>query len=101
MIEKKWTPGPWRVTERDGNDICIVSDCGAIAKAIRGQESPEKPRANALLIAAAPDLYDALYDCVHTLERIRRNSSTLSLRHEHPAVLAGQAALAKATGGTT
>ena len=72
MTDKKWTPGPW-VTEIltgcDPNgdewetDIEVSSTCG---KHIHGydlgynEDVDLEIKANAHLIAAAPDLYDAL-----------------------------------------
>lgn len=55
MSETKWTPGPWRVgIDRraiwDDEDRCI-----AVAKS-----ETHQLEANARLIAAAPDLYEAL-----------------------------------------
>lgn len=57
MSETKWTPGPWRVgIDRraiwDDEDRCI-----AVAKS-----ETHQLEANARLIAAAPDLYEALGD---------------------------------------
>lgn len=55
MSETKWTPGPW-----NGRDI-KVSDQDAAGISICFTYPPrEEYRANARLIAAAPELYEAL-----------------------------------------
>lgn len=56
MTERKWTPGPWEKTSESGE---IASREGVyIARAIG--TVTEEGKANAHLIAAAPDLYEAL-----------------------------------------
>lgn len=71
----KWTPGPWRFWDRtDTTNSLITNDDGRAGIAtpitrIHGLEaSPDEMRANALLIAAAPDLYAALEEAVEQLE---------------------------------
>ena len=54
----RWTPGPWIAGWN--NDACVV---WGIANVLG-----ENKAANANLIAAAPDLYDALAECVKWLE---------------------------------
>lgn len=63
-MEKRWTPGPW-VIERYKepytsviDDISIVADGLILAKL--GKELSTEHTANANLIGAAPDLYNAL-----------------------------------------
>lgn len=63
MSERKWTPGEWTefnwgknagvTSMHDDTDIAICSG-------LDGQRSYEQAIANAYLIAAAPDLYDAV-----------------------------------------
>jgi len=50
MTEHKWTPGPWRVFGGD-KVVTVGPHCKLVA---------ETDPANAHLIAAAPDLYEAL-----------------------------------------
>jgi hypothetical protein len=61
MTDKKWTPGPWAV-DRDNYDYPmfisgegddVIRGCGCCG-------SPNMTMTDAHLIAAAPDLYDAL-----------------------------------------
>lgn len=59
MTAPKFTPGPWRVGRKPGP---IVYDEGGaqIANLVVPMLPDEEHRANARLIAAAPDLYAAL-----------------------------------------
>ena len=67
MADTKWTPGPWRINKEDdwgGVEITSESRVGMIeiamlAVTFRGNIGKEQ-RANARLIAAAPELYEAL-----------------------------------------
>ena len=83
-MEIKHTPGPWVVGESDFLDqwVCIDAPNGdpdldyksweGIAMAYGCEESPskglKKARANALLIASAPELLEALEEVVQWLE---------------------------------
>lgn len=61
MNETKFTPGPWsvRVDMYEFHDV--VSDTAVIACTAGGRGmTKEEYQANAYLIAAAPELYDAL-----------------------------------------
>ena len=49
------TPGPWNIDPSSGEDIIFGHDCSVVAQAL-GDNFP----ANALLIAAAPDMLAAL-----------------------------------------
>ncbi len=72
--ETKWTPGPWDGSDRGRKDSnfggfsCRVrADAGTVAKVYelgRWDECQDTARANARLIAAAPDLYAALEELV-------------------------------------
>ena len=67
MTDKpKWTPGPWAATSEDNGEWDIYSESWDIATvaARAGMEDPNgRSDANAHLIAAAPDLAEAL-DCL-------------------------------------
>jgi len=64
MNESKHTPGPWQVTDEDvrGNDIYYRIEAegfGMVALVDATPVDDDSLRANARLIAAAPDLLDA------------------------------------------
>lgn len=68
MAEIKHTPGPWRVGPYYRHEV--VNDHGLICC---GPIETEATRANARLIAAAPELLDALKECMY---EIRDSSPT-------------------------
>ena len=68
MSEPKFTPGPWHITEEDwvtgGYDIAVIQDKDGeevlgISEWIRVNEPDLQ------LIAAAPDMYEALVEVCH------------------------------------
>ena len=63
MSNIKFTPGPWHVSRQFANQLPLIYDqnghCVASADAYYKRERPES-EANAHLIAAAPDLLEAL-----------------------------------------
>ena len=69
MSKRKWTPGPWSV---DG-EFGVKSDAphGYVANAGFGPDTKDgdrEARANVHLIAAAPDLYEALAELITDAE---------------------------------
>jgi hypothetical protein len=116
--EKKWTPGPWYVKycgHQDAGSACRISDnpdCtddygGVVYDTNHDECNHMMSVADARLIAAAPDLYDALesalalFDADHALSRFDWGSSFLragDIRelNELPGII--RAALAKARG---
>ena len=52
----RFTPGPWKVSARD----CVSAEYGRIADCRSGYASATEDRANARLIAAAPEMLTAL-----------------------------------------
>lgn len=60
MANEKWTPGPWRI---DGSLAIYSADDSFIADVT--YLTDEKEQANANLIAAAPELYEALNDLLN------------------------------------
>lgn len=81
MTDEKWTPGPWQmsrcptdaefrvVTTSTGASRSTVASTGQIGTGIGAAfEFDEEAKANAHLIAAAPDLYRELKHCVARLE---------------------------------
>ena len=101
--ETKWTPGPW-VAYENAEDKCFYvaqqdgapytpdySDvCGLECRTWSGERTIVQ-QANAHLIAAAPDLYEALGQAVTSMQDNGYSNS-------HVAVRAARAALAKARG---
>ena len=70
MAEPKWTPGPWEVERWQSGDLWIVArHSHHIARMMNNIYIPtEQKEADAHLIAAAPDLYDA---CEIALEAVK------------------------------
>ena len=61
MREKKWTPGPWRYSEAHGDIISMANvKPDVICDAKEGRYNVLPSKHNAHLIAAAPDLVEAL-----------------------------------------
>lgn len=99
MKPKKFTPGPWVmkyhgngvVEVLDGDDLPIVNWVGFDDST----KTLETRKANALLIAAAPDLLEILKTVLRQLERLRNcnNHAPWQLIEEV------SAAIAKAEGG--
>lgn len=75
-MDTKHTPGPWRITKSphaieyshfiDTDTLREPGDCHEVAT-IHGTCNPDTERANAALIAAAPDLLAALEECRRAL----------------------------------
>lgn len=92
------TPGPWftHISEVRG-DLCVVSDrawiCGEILNRVR-TISEEEATANAHLISAAPDLFEAL-DMARRYMKTCLGSSFWDGPNPYPII---DAALAKARG---
>ena len=92
----KHTPGPWE----EGIDLG-TNDSGTIYHSATGDvivdtvsgKSKEEAEANAKLIAAAPDLFDALGQL---LDRLDHHGSIDTVREEGP-IADAEAAIAKAT----
>lgn len=128
-----WTPGPWKLRKAYLDDDLVE----IVPRKVRGKASPEygswaelatvqieytdsAPKANAHLIAAAPDMAEALEACIASLERadtaegvcccgdsMDRHSDPMSCGHSpvdmgdyyaSNALEAARAALAKARG---
>jgi hypothetical protein len=63
MTDSKHTPGPWEyVSEDDGHSI-YDCDCGFHIARVTDGLPPGVTEANARLIAAAPEMYEAL-ECI-------------------------------------
>ena len=101
-----WTPGPWRVSggryiKQDYTEIGLSDDAGMMIASIPGGETSgpffvenrAECDANARLIAAAPELLEALEDCVAVMDR-----ELAGLKAIQPELSSARAAIAKATG---
>jgi len=87
MAETRWTPGPWhadREFDICGEDGHVIADCFG------------KP-ANARLMAAAPELYEALAKLVPRFERACAHAGS-DEEFIAEATATARAALAKARG---
>lgn len=99
----KHTPGPWVVHEQgDANDFCLLTTDGkwVIAFLQNGELMLEKQRANARLIATAPDLADLARNVAGLDDTALANATLHTLRTwiiEYRAQ--ARAAIAKAEGG--
>ena len=66
---KRWTEGPWgKESFALSEDILAPGNKLVAIVQSRHCESPEEMRANAHLIAAAPDLYEALENLLSAVE---------------------------------
>ena len=103
MSQSKHTPGPWTFVGPspggtacdDGGDYAIIQGRGIIAEAIHHVDvgRTEDALANARLIAAAPDMLEALES---VYERLHQDDTYVG----DPLLAEVFAAIAKATGAT-
>lgn len=96
--ERKWTPGPWTISTE--NDVCTQID-GEYHAVCTDQfcYAPEVEReANAHLIAAAPDLYEALEQARDTILELINARNSEAEGSDEDWVGGINAALAKARG---
>ena len=70
--ETKWTPGPWHVLKARGYAHGPVDKNNAPVVTWTGMARPrqEDGMANAHLIAAAPELYEALEEALETIHAL-------------------------------
>jgi hypothetical protein len=95
------TPGPWELAERSGRSdsrlAAVLNDAESDAYIIISASDPDEESANARLIAAAPELLDALRQVViEATESPNSDANRLELILE-----LARAAIAKATGSAT
>ena len=96
-MSAKHTPGPWSLSPaedgvieaQDGEDFICVAVAGNPEAACR-----QRDLANARLIAAAPDLLEALRNLVGGIDASARGAVLRDARE----MIAARAAIAKATG---
>lgn len=109
MSETRWTPGPWTLEtayrDEDLLSVVYVSEDNQefpIAEEVGGRrhgadfEDESECVANAHLIAAAPELYEALEECKRVLSDLQ--STQLEGTRTRAAWEKARAALAKARG---
>ena len=113
MKDEKHTPGPWRVViDDDGNplsgrpsvcasdelDCMIVHWDGFAQQYWRSARGDKEIHANARLIAAAPDLLDALEGLLAAVMSAKSPDITVKLKDFRNATDAARAAISKAKG---
>lgn len=94
-MSEKFTPGPWTAEPMVGRGAWVKGATGEWA-ALSCGDTNERAQANASLIAAAPELYDALKaitDCYGVGQPPEK-----FLKNVHDFMMEGRAALAKARG---
>lgn len=100
MSAAKHTPGPWQVNHADPFQVCDADGetrgCAPIAT-MHGTYAEK--RANARLIAAAPELMEALERCNSLLKIAEGQFPGAFNSKVRDATLAANAVIAKATGG--
>ena len=93
------TAGPWRRQRPHGSDIPVWGadgkSRGCVALVNMSAERAAEAEANAVLIAAAPTMYEALKALVESLDWESKRSGTTYAGHED-----ARAAIAKAEGRT-
>jgi hypothetical protein len=94
MSEVKWTPGHWTYEPEDYAPEYVRGPAGQLIAHVIGDSAGTQ--ANAYLIAAAPDLYEALQELLHIY-----TSEAIPFPHEEELALdLARAALARAKGAT-
>lgn len=99
----KHTPGPWTVGAGGPSEFTILGDGEIQGGSIKGAtliactEKCESERANAQLIAAAPELLEVLKQAEEQLRMVYVFAPHVLIK---TAIIAAQAAIAKATGGS-
>lgn len=98
MPDTQHTPGPWRP---NGNTVEIangmalrVATCTPIGTGY-ASKGREESRANARLIAAAPDLLEELKNCISLLESLRGSEANEDGMIDHQ-ISEARAAISKA-----
>lgn len=108
MVEAKFTQGPWKfidatkIASMQFRPLCIIRGDGRqVASFSWNDSSPYWPtkaesQANAHLIAAAPEMYEALNDLAGCVEYHAKRGESVPLDNEH--LISARTALAKAEG---
>jgi hypothetical protein len=91
MPEHKHTPGPWEIQKAD-DAYCIASIGHLVIMPVAGKVKHDNSEADARLIAAAPELLEALEAMLEAYD------DGVGKDWERPYWLKAHAAIAKATG---
>lgn len=97
-VESKFTKGPWLVEV--GDDPCVRQESTAIIVAVRHRTTKAQWRADAHLIAAAPELYEALAALLEEHNCDDGAADYDGTTTECKSCIPAKSALAKASGGT-
>ena len=99
MEEMKHTPGPWRIGTAPPNGEQTIGTIRGmmVAVATTGVGMEEETLANASLIAAAPEMLEALQSLVNQF--LQRGVFTDPEHPDRIALALAESAIAKATGG--
>ena len=97
-MNAKHTPGPWQVNATSTRVSSAQYD--TVANIAVNHVSEEARRVNAALIAAAPELLDALCELVAEFDVVNdeRDSTGLATLRDTGGIVLARAAIAKATG---
>jgi hypothetical protein len=103
VSERKWTPGPWHLSDetiRDGlwSKLLYGQPEGMLAIIRVGHQGGYYGDANARLISAAPDLYEALSAMIREIGEARSHGSSAIDLISSSAIEMARAALSKARG---
>ena len=92
MSESKHTPGPWRVgVTSDAGEVDVIAEGGWFVAVACDSAGDGDTEANANLIAAAPDMLEALEKLVSRIDETRGPTADTALA-------AARAAIKKARG---
>jgi hypothetical protein len=100
MTERKHTPGPWKAEPDEADEICILQDSTGLIVTYAFPNGKER-EANARLIAAAPELLEALQDLLDEAEASHGIAMAVQGYPRLPwpdEFVAARAAIVKATG---
>jgi len=98
-MDTKFTPGPWRIGTPGPNGCMTIGAqnglmTAVIAHSINENDQRETAQANALLVAACPEVLGALMNLVRELEQ----GDDEGLLSHSETMIAARRAIAKATG---